>query len=50
MEYVRGAIGAFFIFAGLAVQGIGLAMQVIAWLVHQAGWIIETAGSRLAEW
>lgn len=42
MEYVRGAIGAFFIFAGLAVQGL-------AWLLHQAGWIIESACSRLAE-
>ena len=43
MNYVRGAVGTFFIFAGLAVQGI-------AWLLHQAGWIIEQAGSRLAEW
>lgn len=42
MQIVRGALGAFFIFCGLAMQGI-------AWLLQQAGWYIECAGNRVVD-
>ncbi|MGH8569620.1 MAG: hypothetical protein ACREXU_16835 [Gammaproteobacteria bacterium] len=43
MDYVRAAIGAVFIFAGLAIQGLG-------WLLDRAGWCVECIGSNIAEW
>ncbi len=42
MQIVRGALGAFFIFGGLAIQGIAV-------LIKYTGWYIECLGSVVAD-